>query len=106
MKHGHHKKSKSKSKVAAAFHEVMHNEPSTVSRANVSKKRKAKMRVAIALSKARKAGARIPKAKGSTYYGPIPQDRAPSVHGSVPADPVRTGEAASYTPVSTPVWRY
>lgn len=48
-------------KVAAAFHEVFSKEPSTVSRARVSEARKKKMRVAIALSKARKAGARIPK---------------------------------------------
>lgn len=41
--------------------EVMHNEPSTVSRANVSGKKKRKMKIAIALSKARKMGARIPK---------------------------------------------
>lgn len=39
-------------KVKAAFHEVMSNEPSTVSRANVSEARKKKMRIAIALRKA------------------------------------------------------
>jgi len=44
-----------------AFHEVMHNEPSTVKRAKVSKERKRKMRIAIALDKARKAGADIPE---------------------------------------------
>lgn len=47
--------------VGKMFHEVMHNEPSTVSRANVSEKRKRKMRIAIALDKARRAGAKIPK---------------------------------------------
>jgi hypothetical protein len=46
----------SQKKVAAAFHEVMHNEPSTVARADVSEKRKQKMRVAIALNKARQKG--------------------------------------------------
>lgn len=48
-------------KLAAAFREVHANEPSTVSRAKVSEARKKKMRVAIAFSKARKAGVRIPK---------------------------------------------
>jgi hypothetical protein len=48
-----HNPGPSKKKVAAAFHEVMHNEPSTVARADVSEKRKQKMRVAIALNKAR-----------------------------------------------------
>jgi hypothetical protein len=55
---GHNRSGKkgqpSKAKVAAAFHEVMHNEPSTVARADVSEKRKQKMRVAIALNKARR----------------------------------------------------
>lgn len=55
------KKSKSRKKVEAAFHEVMNKEPSTVKRAKVSEARKKKMRIAIALNKARKAGARIPK---------------------------------------------
>ena len=55
------KQSKSDKKVAQAFHEVMHNEPSTVKRADVSQERKQKMKVAIALSKARDAGADVPK---------------------------------------------
>ena len=63
MKHGKHMRSKN-GRVKAAFHEVMHNEPSTVSRANVSAKRKRKMRIAIALNKARKAGAKIPQKHG------------------------------------------
>lgn len=41
--------------------EVHTNEPSTVSRAHVSPARKEKMRLAIAYSKARKAGAHLPK---------------------------------------------
>lgn len=53
--------SKSKGIVARAMHEVFTNEPSTVTRANVSGERKRKMKVAIALAKARKAGARIPR---------------------------------------------
>lgn len=65
MEHGKHMSGKGKKRVRgiveSAFHEVMHNEPSTVSRADVSEKRKKKMRIAIALSKARKAGANIPK---------------------------------------------
>lgn len=50
-----------RNEVKAAFHEVFTNVPSTVRRAKVSGKRKRKMMIAIALSKARKAGARIPK---------------------------------------------
>jgi hypothetical protein len=53
IQQGHNPKP-SKKKVAAAFAEVMHNEPSTVARADVSEARKQKMRVAIALSKARR----------------------------------------------------
>lgn len=48
-------------RVASAFREVFRDEPSTVRRAKVSGERKRKMKVAIALSKARKAGARIPR---------------------------------------------
>lgn len=48
-------------RIRAAFHEVFTNEPSTVRRARVSGEKKRKMKIAIALSKARKAGARIPK---------------------------------------------
>ena len=51
---------KREGRVAEAFHEVMHHEPSTVRRADVSAARKRKMRIAIALNKARKAGAHIP----------------------------------------------
>ena len=43
------------------FSEVHKDEPSTVTRANVSGKRKQKMLTAIALSKARKAGVAIPR---------------------------------------------
>lgn len=43
------------------FSEVHEDEPSTVTRANVSGKRKQKMRTAIALEKARKAGVAIPR---------------------------------------------
>ena len=53
---------KSRSIVQRAFKEVQSDEPSTVTRANVSPKRKKKMRVAIALNKARKAGAQVPYA--------------------------------------------
>jgi len=48
------KRSPNKKKLAMAMDEVMHNEPSTVTRAKVSKKRKHKMKVAIAYAKARK----------------------------------------------------
>ena len=57
------KKTKSRKIVERAFREVQRNEPSTVARAKVSPARKQKMRAAIALAKARKAGARVPKPK-------------------------------------------
>ena len=43
-----------KAKLQKSMHEVFTNEPSTVARANVSPKRKQKMKVAIAFAKARK----------------------------------------------------
>lgn len=52
---------KKRDMVGKMMHEVMHNEPSTVKRAKVSGEKKRKMKIAIALSKARKAGASIPK---------------------------------------------
>ena len=67
MKHGKHMKDyrggkkKKNPIIKRMFHEVFENEPSTVRRAKVSKKRKRKMKVAIALNKARKAGVRMPK---------------------------------------------
>ena len=57
------KQSASKEKLDTAMHEVFANEPSTVTRAQVSPERKRKMKVAIAFSKARKAGAELPKKK-------------------------------------------
>jgi hypothetical protein len=51
------KKSK---KVAAAFHEVFHNKPKTVDTSK-SPEGQRKQMIAIALSKARQAGAKIPK---------------------------------------------
>jgi hypothetical protein len=48
-------KGASQSKVEAAMHEVFTNEPSTVTRANVSGERKRKMKIAIAFAKARKS---------------------------------------------------
>lgn len=51
-----HNPGPSKKKVAAAMREVHTNEPSTVSRADVSDARKEKMRQAIAFSTARKKG--------------------------------------------------
>ena len=59
------KKSQSKKKLEAALHEVFTNEPSTVTRANVSPERKRKMKIAIGFAKARKAGAKLPKKKGT-----------------------------------------
>lgn len=50
-------------RVEAAFHEVAENEPSIVgkTRAKFGAARANRQRIAIALSKARKRGARIPK---------------------------------------------
>jgi hypothetical protein len=63
--------SKSQQKVAAAFHEVAHNEPAIVGKTR--KKKGAapaeKQKVAIALSKARAAGAKIKrKPSGSGVF--------------------------------------
>ena len=58
------KKSKSRNKLERAMSEVHKNEPSTVKRANVSGKKKEAMLRAIAFSKARKSGAKLPKKKG------------------------------------------
>ncbi len=52
-----------RSKLDSAMSEVHRNEPSTVTRANVQGKRKEAMLRAIAFSKARKAGAKIPGPK-------------------------------------------
>lgn len=49
-----------KSKVSAAFHEVFHNKPKTVDTSKSAEGQRKQM-VAIALSKARAAGAKIPK---------------------------------------------
>ena len=59
------KKSKSDKKVAEAFHEVHANVPSTVKATGKTGAAKEKMLTAVALSKARAAGADIPeKPKG------------------------------------------
>lgn len=55
------KPSKSRKLVEEAFREVYENEPSTVTRANVGPEGKKAMKAAIALKKARKKGARIPR---------------------------------------------
>ena len=50
-------------KVAAAFHEVYNKVPSTVKVTGKTGEAKNKMMVAVALSKARAAGAKIPAMK-------------------------------------------
>lgn len=55
------KKSKAIDILSRHMREVHRNIPSTVRRANVSGARKERMLKAIAFSKARKAGARLPK---------------------------------------------
>jgi hypothetical protein len=52
------KATKTRAKVARAFHEVKHNPPKTL---RAKGKNRRKQVIAIALSKARKAGARVPK---------------------------------------------
>lgn len=52
-------------RIASAFHEVFHNKPSTVDRSKSASGQRKQM-IAIALSKARAAGARIPKKGGNT----------------------------------------
>lgn len=54
------KKTATQKKVASAFHEVFHNKPSTVKKSK-SPEGQRKQMIAIALSKARQAGAKIPK---------------------------------------------
>ena len=65
MAHGVHKHS---SKLERAMREVHENTPSTVTRAKVTGSRKEAMLRAIAFSKARKAGAKIPKKSSRFKY--------------------------------------
>ena len=51
------------SKVEKAFHEVFHNVPENVKKTGKTGEAKRKMLIAISLSKARQAGAKIPKKK-------------------------------------------
>jgi hypothetical protein len=60
------KPSKTERLVTAAMREVHTNEPSTVARARVSAPRKEARRKAIALEKARDAGAQIPRKRGKS----------------------------------------
>jgi len=53
-------------KVAAAFHEVYNKTPRSVVKSGKTGTAKRKMMTAIALSKARAAGAKIPKKGGNT----------------------------------------
>lgn len=62
----HTPKERSKRKVEAAFREVKRDEPSVVAKTRRKKGAKAaeKQKIAIALDKARKAGAKIPRGSG------------------------------------------
>ena len=62
------KKHRNNSKVDAAFHEVFHDKPKTVDTSK-SPEGQRKQMIAIALSKARAAGAHIPKG-GTTPLSP------------------------------------
>ena len=64
VRHSPARLGKSRAKLATAMAEVHTNIPSTVTRANVSGAKQEAMLRAIAFSKARKAGARIPKPGG------------------------------------------
>lgn len=57
-------------KVANAFHEVYHDVPKNVKATGKTGVAKRKMMTAIALSKARAAGASIPDASGSNFVSP------------------------------------
>jgi hypothetical protein len=59
----------SNSKVKAAFDEVYSKEPKTVKATGKTGKAKQKMMVAVALSKARAAGADVPKAPETRKRG-------------------------------------
>lgn len=63
------KEHRNDSKVESAFHEVYENVPKTVKATGKTGKAKQKMMTAIALSKARQAGAHIPKG-GNTPLSP------------------------------------
>lgn len=63
------KEHRNNSKVESAFHEVYENVPKTVKATGKTGKAKQKMMTAIALSKARAAGAHIPKG-GTTPLSP------------------------------------
>ena len=58
---------KKNSKVAAAFHEVYANEPKSVKKTGKTGEAKRKMLAAVAFSKARAAGAKIPGPEGANY---------------------------------------
>ncbi len=60
-------KTKSDKKVAAAFHEVYAKTPRSVVKTGKTGEAKRKMMTAIALSKARAAGAKIPGSEGANY---------------------------------------
>lgn len=62
------KKHRNSAKVSAAFHEVFHDKPKTVDTSKSAEGQRKQM-VAIALSKARAAGAHIPKG-GNTPLSP------------------------------------
>lgn len=63
------KQTASDKKVSAAFHEVYEKVPKTVKATGKTGEAKRKMMVAVALSKARAAGAKIPKG-GNTELSP------------------------------------
>jgi hypothetical protein len=60
------KKTATEKKVSSAFHEVYEKVPKTVKATGKTGEAKRKMMVAVALSKARAAGAKIPKGGNTT----------------------------------------
>lgn len=73
-------------KVAAAFSEVKSNEPAIVSKTRAKKGEAAagRQKVAIALSKARAAGANVPKAPKNPPIFPVPNDEG--MEGIIPKE--------------------
>ena len=68
-----------KRKVAAAFHEVFHNKPSKVKKSKSAEGQRKQM-VAIALSKARAAGADVPEPPSMQRGGIVPATGIYNVH--------------------------
>lgn len=74
------KKSKKDPKVSAAFHEVYENVPKSVKKTGKTGKAKQEMMTAIALSKARAAGANVPEPPSMQRGGVVPSTGVYNMH--------------------------